>query len=379
MKKLLFNLTEDWFFCSHFLDRALCAKKAGYSIYVIAKNNKYKENIEGNGMKFMPVPFNRKSINPLYEFYILLRITYLYLLIKPDIVHHVAAKPIIYGSIAAKICKVKSVINAPVGMGYVFSSDTTKAKILKPILKFFLKILLNSHHGFNRRNKVIFENYDDLNYFIDMGALTPENACVIRGAGVKLNKNISFKNNREIPTIALVARMLKDKGIYEFVAAVRKLKSQKINARFLLVGDIDPLNPTSLKKETLINWDSQKVIDWLGWIDNVGDILKKTDILCLPSYREGLPKALIEGASFGLPIVTTDTVGCRDVVQDGVNGFLVPVKNIEELSNKLAILINDKDLRDKMGKESLKIVSSKFSSKIINEKTLKVYNELFFT
>ena len=145
-----------------------------------------------------------------------------------------------------------------------------------------------------------------------------------------------------------------------------------------MVGDIDPLNPTSLKKETLINWNSQKVIDWLGWIDNVGDILKKTDILCLPSYREGLPKALIEGASFGLPIVTTDTVGCRDVVQDGVNGFLVPIKNSTALENAILKLIKDEKLRVRMGKESYNLASNKFSSRIIISQTMDIYNEMNF-
>ena len=377
-KKLLFNITEDWFFCSHFLDRALAAKKAGYSIFVISNMNKHKNFIENYGIKFFHVPFNRKSINPIYESYVLLRIIFLYIKIKPDIVHHVAAKPIIYGSISAKICNIKSVINAPVGMGYVFSSDTLKAKILRPIVKFLYKSLINTHYGFNRRNKVIFENRDDLNYFIDFGAVNPDHASVIRGAGVRLEKQIKKTKKKNLPTITLVARMLKDKGINEFVAAARKLKSQEIECRFLLVGDVDPLNPSSLDKKTLEKWNSEKIIDWLGWINNVDSILQETDILCLPSYREGLPKALIEGAAMGLPIVTTDTVGCRDVVEDGVNGFLVPVKNIEELSQKIYKLIMNKKLREKMGKESFKIASKKFSSKIINAQTLEVYEELFF-
>ncbi|MBO6960224.1 MAG: glycosyltransferase family 4 protein [Prochlorococcus marinus CUG1438] len=377
-KKLLFNITEDWFFCSHFVDRALAAKRAGYSIFVISKMNNHKSYIENLGIKFLSVPFNRKSVNPIYEFYIFLRIIYFYLKIKPDIVHHIAAKPIIYGSIAAKICKIKSVINAPVGMGFVFSSDSFKAKMLKPLVKFFLKQFLDSHYGPKRRNKVIFENRDDLNYFIEIGALKPSNAIVIRGAGVKLQVISGKRNSKQIPIVALVARMLKDKGIYEFVEAARKLKNEKLNAKFLLVGDIDPLNPTSLDRKTLSAWQSENVIDWLGWVDDVGSILRETDILCLPSYREGLPKALIEGASYGIPLITTDAVGCREVVEDGVNGFLVPIKDVEELKNKISILINNKDLREKMGKESYKIASSKFASKKINAQTLKVYDELFF-
>ena len=298
-KKLLFNITEDWFFCSHFLDRALAAKKAGYSVCVISKVNQHKKTIENNGIKFIPVPFNRKSINPLYEAYIILMIIYVYIKVKPDIVHQVAAKPIIYGSIAAKICKVKSVINAPVGMGYVFTSDSIKAKILKPILKFFLKKFLNTHTEINKRNKVVFENSDDLNYFVELGAVKATDACVIRGAGVPVKDTFIPKKESSIITITLVARMLKDKGVNEFVAAARKLKDEKIKCRFLLVGDVDPLNPSSLNKKTLIEWNKEKVINWLGWLNNVESVLKETDILCLPSYREGLPKALIEGAALG--------------------------------------------------------------------------------
>ena len=165
-KTILFNITEDWFFCSHFLERALAAKNKGYSIAVIAKNNIHKEIIENYGLSFYHVPFNRKSINPIYELYILLRIIQLYNKIKPDIVHQVAAKPVIYGSIAAKLTNIKSVLNAPVGLGYVFSSDTIKARTLRPILKFLFKKFINSHIGKNKRNKVVFEKFEDLNFFI---------------------------------------------------------------------------------------------------------------------------------------------------------------------------------------------------------------------
>ena len=378
-KKLLFNITEDWFFCSHFLERAIAAKEEGYSIFVLCKNNVHKNIIENHGIHFCNIPYNRKSINPIYELYILFRIIYFYLILKPDIVHHVAAKPIIYGSIAAKFCKIKSVLNAPVGLGFVFSSDTLKARILRPFLKFFLKKFLNSHLGINMRNKVIFENYDDLNYFVEMGAVKENYACVIRGAGVKVDK-ILYKNKSErlIPTITLLARMLKDKGVREFVAAAKKLNNQKLNGRFLLVGDTDPLNPSSLNKSTLYKWNAEKVIEWKGWVEDTEAILNETDILCLPSYREGLPKALIEGAAFGIPIVTTDTVGCKDVVQDGLNGFLVPIKNVDQLAHKIYLLIINKKLRNKMGKESHKIALTKFASPIIISQTLKVYEELFF-
>ncbi len=377
-KKLLFNLTEDWFFCSHFFERALAAKKAGYSIFVISKENSSRKFIEDNGIFFIPIPFNRRSINPIYELFILIRIIIVYANIKPDIVHQISAKPIIYGSIAARLCKIKSVINAPVGLGYVFSSDALKAKALKPIVHWLLKIFLNSHYGKNKKNKVIFENNDDLSYFVKIGAVKQKDACLIRGAGVNIKNLVQYEKEKKTTTITFIGRMLKDKGINEFISAARILKGKSISARFVLAGDVDPLNPTSLKKKTLLRWSAEKNIHWLGWVDDIESVLKETDILCLPSYREGLPKALIEGAAFGLPIVTTNTVGCRDVVEDGLNGYLVPIKNAEELADKILKLILDKNLRIKMGKESFKIASSKFSSKKIVAQTLRLYKDLIY-
>ena len=378
-KRILFLLTEDWFFCSHFLERALAAKNSGYEIFVCAKKNKDKNLIEKYGFKFYEVNFNRKNINPFYELLVLIRIFIIYKKIMPDIVHHIALKPIIYGSIAARINNIKSVINAPVGMGYVFSSDSIKALFLRPIVIFLLKLFLNSHHGKDKKNKVIFENKDDLHYFVNLGAVIPKDAVLIKGAGVKVEKVfINYKRNNLVPSVALVGRMLKDKGVYEFVEAAKILKKQNINAKFLLIGDVDHFNSSSIQVEVLKNWHYEGIVDWLGMVNNVDEILKKIDILCLPSYREGLPKALIEGAAAGLPIVTTNTVGCRDVVEDKVNGFLVPIKDSCKLASSISKLIKDKKLRSKMGYESFKIASAQFSSSIIIPQTLRVYEELNF-
>ncbi len=377
-KKLLFNLTEDWFFCSHFLDRALAAKKNGYNIYVCCKNNNRKSDIEKYGFKFISLKYKRSGINPIYELYILINNILIYKSIKPDIVHHISAKPIIYGSIAARICNIKSVINAPVGLGYVFTSDTLKSRFLKPILKILMLFFLDNHHGINKKNKVIFENRDDLNYFLRLGALRKEDSCIIRGAGVKIKKLRPKKSLSKLITVTVISRMIKDKGIYEFISAARDLKKENPETRFLLAGDIDSQNPSSLKRETLINWNNEGIIEWLGWVDDIEKLLLETDIVCLPSYREGLPKALLEAAAFGLPIVTTDTVGCRDVVKDGVNGFLVPIKNVDELVNKIGQLLKSKLLRERMGEESLKMALNLFSEDIIISQTLEIYKELSF-
>ena len=376
-KKILINLTEDWFFKSHFLSRAVDAKKSGYDVFVTCNESNDRKFIEQRGIKFISSSLNRRSINPFYELYVLIKYFFIFKKINPDIVHNVGPKPIIYGSIAARINNIKSVINAPIGMGFVFSSESIKAKFLKLILLFLLKLTLNTHHGKDKKNRVIFENSDDMNFFLKRKIVKYNDSILIRGAGVEIDKElIKNKKKNDIPAVALVARMLEDKGIYEFVEAAKILKDKKIKVRFLLIGDVDTKNPTSLKQSTLKSWNDQQIIEWLGWVKDVKKILLETDILCLPSYREGLPKSLLEGASLALPLITTNTVGCREVVKDGVNGYLVPIKDSHSLSLAIEKLIKDKDLRLKMGDKSLKIAISDFSSEIINSQTIKIYNEL---
>lgn len=376
-KKIIINLTEDWFFVSHFLGRAVDAKKSGYEVYISCNETSKRKIIENYNIKFLPLALDRQGINPLYEFFILLKYCFLFYKIKPDIVHNVGSKPIIYGSIAAKFLNIKSLINAPIGLGFAFSSNTFRAKLLKPVLIFLLSQTLNKHHGKGKANRVIFENSDDMNFFIRRKIVNKSDARLIRGAGVEIDYQYKKKKkiNKNI-TITLVSRMLKDKGVFEFVNAVRILNKKNFQCRFLLVGDIDQKNPSSLKTNTLKIWHEKGIIEWLGWIDNIKEILFETDILCLPSYREGLPKSLLEGAAIGLPLVTTNTVGCRDVVVDGLNGYLVPVKDSVNLALAIEKLIRNKDLRAKMGNESFKLVISKFSSKIINSQTISLYNEL---
>ena len=226
-KKIIINLTEDWFFVSHFLGRAVELRKAGFDVYISCNETNKRKLIENNKIKLFSLALDRRSINPLYEFLILLKYCLLFYKIKPDIVHNVGSKPIIYGSIAAKILNIKSVINAPIGMGFAFSSDSFKAKLLKPILIFLFRCTLNKHHGRGKKNRVIFENSDDMDFFIRQKIVNKTDARLIRGAGVEID--YQFKEKKKINkniTISLVARMLKDKGIFEFVKAARILKER---------------------------------------------------------------------------------------------------------------------------------------------------------
>lgn len=281
-KKLLFLLSEDWFVCSHFLDRAVAAKAAGYDVVVVANENKHGDQIRETGVKFIPLSCDRGGINIFKELQFLYKIFGLYKAEKPDIVHQISAKQIFYGSFIARLLKVPAVVNAPIGLGYVFSSTDLKAKMLKPFIKRAYRLFLNRGNS-----KVIFENGDDLRYFIEINALNPKDAVLIKGAGVDMEEFRPAPKSGT-PTIVLIARMLRDKGIQEFISAAKIILSKKKKARFLLVGGLDEENPTSFTEEQLKEWSAIEGIEWLGKRDDIPEILKEAHIACLPSYREGL-------------------------------------------------------------------------------------------
>jgi glycosyltransferase involved in cell wall biosynthesis len=322
-------------------------------------------------LRFIPIRFSRRSLNPLVDLRVLSAIIRIYRQEKPDIVHHVAIKPILYGTLAARWLGIGAVINAPVGMGYAFSSTDWRARLLRLLLNFGYRHLLNppgSH--------VVFENNDDLQHFIKNGLVRPGDTGLIRGAGVDLEQFRPRTPADGLPVVILVARMLKDKGIYEFVAAAQSLNANSVSARFLLVGNPDQENPASIPESILKDWHGHFGIEWLGHQDNIAELLQQAHIACLPSYREGLPKALLEAAACGLPIVTTNVPGCREIVTDQHNGFLVPARNASALAAAIDKLIKDPGLRRTMGSHSRALAYKAFGKERINGETLSLYRRL---
>jgi glycosyltransferase involved in cell wall biosynthesis len=371
--KLMYVLTEDWFFCSHFLERALAARDAGYDVAVMARERAHGDKIRAAGIRLLPVNFSRRSINPVSELVLLLKIYAVYRRERPDVVHHVAAKPIFYGTLAAILLRRNvAIVNAPVGMGYVFSSRQWLAMALRPLFRLGYQLLLNP-----RRSRVIFENPDDTADFIEQGVVRAADTAVIRGAGVAVARFRPVDPPAGPPVVALVARMLREKGVCEFVEAAHQLHDAGVAARFVLMGEPDPENPTSISMKQLRSWHGQKGVEWWGFQENMVAAWSQVHVACLPSsYREGLPKALIEAAACGLPIISTDTIGCREVVQNGVNGLLVPVGNVPALAKAMRILIADADLRTRMGKQSRARAAREFSSARVIDETLAVYRFL---
>lgn len=370
-KKILYFISEDWFFCSHFIERAVSARLAGYEVVVVTRESDHGQQIRAAGLKLIPFPFARRSVNPVREFWILLLLLKVYKKERPDIVHHVAAKPIFYGTAVARLLGITSIVNAPVGMGYAFSSSEVKAKILRPLIKMAYRLLLNPVGS-----RAIFENQQDLNAFTASGVARPIDTVLIRGAGINLTAYQPRPAQAGVPMVVLIARMLRDKGVMEFLVAAERLHLSGVMARYVLVGSPDPENPASIATEVLQSWNGRSGVEWWGWRADIAAVLAQAHIACLPSYREGLPKSLLEAAACGLPIVTTDTVGCRDVVEDGYNGYLVPVKNSALLAQALHKLIVNPELRHVMGQKSRLRAEAEFASERVINETLTVYSAL---
>jgi len=369
--KILYFITEDWYFCSHRLPLALAARDAGYDVAVVTNVNEHADVIRRAGIRLIPFDLSRKGMNPASELAVLARLVALYRKEKPDIVHQVAMKPVLYGSLAARLSGVSRVVNALAGLGYIFTSDQPKARFLRPVIGSAFRGLLNS-----RRSRLILQNQDDRAKFIRKRFISEKRIRLIRGSGVDTAVFVPTPEPPGVPGVILPSRMLWDKGVREFVDAAGQLKKRGISARFVLVGDTDPHNPSAIPTEQLTAWHAEGAVEWWGRRDDMPAVFEQSHIVCLPSYREGLPKVLLEAASCGRPIVTTDTPGCRDVVRQGENGLLVPVRGTAELADALQLLIEQPELRKKMGCKGREIVVSEFALEKVVAKTMNIYREL---
>lgn len=364
VKRILFVITEDWYFMSHRLFLAKYAISQGYEVSLLTKISIHKEEIESYGIHLFDWPISRRSANIFTELKSLLTLLKVIQKFKPNIIHSVALKPILYGGICAKICKIPVRVFAFAGLGYVFSSSQFLAKTFQPIIILVMRFLLK-----NKFSTLIMQNKDDQSIFLQKNIVLKSQICIIRGAGVDLKLFSVSKNLTQPPIVLLPARLLRDKGIEDFVRAATILKKDRFNARFVIAGREDPSNPEAIDKATLKKWKNSNIIELWGHIDDMAGALKKSSIVCLPSFREGLPKALLESASCGKPIVTYDVPGCRDVVTDKLNGFLVEFRNIVDLSNAIKKLLLNQSLRESMGNAGRELVKKYFSQEEIAKQT----------
>jgi len=369
MLKIMYISNTSWYlfnFRSNIMQEML---KNGWEVVGVAPDDGYAESLKDIGVRFINLTLDRKGLNPLKDLRLLYYFIRLYHHEKPTIVHHFTIKPVIYGSIAARLVGIPRIVNSIEGLGYVFLKGGILQSMVEKMYKFALR----------PPAQVIFLNPDDQNIFLERKLVTYEQIHLIHGTGVNTElfspSNFIFVNALPKITFILIARMLWDKGVAEFVKVAKKVKEQNPLTHFILLGGTDSGSPSAISISWLKQQNKHGFIEWIDHVDDVRPYLAKSSVVVLPSYKEGLPRSLIEAAAMAKPIITTDTPGCREVVKDGINGLLVPKKNVKLLVKAMLTLANDPDLCKRMGHASRERALKYFDERVVIRKTLDVYRK----
>lgn len=371
MKRILFVISEDWAFISHRLHLADAAIKAGYEVGLLTRVTRHRDMLEARGIRLFHWDLKRGSLNIFSEMGTVLQAAKLFRHWQPYLIHAVAQKPILYAGIVGKLAYHCPRVSAMGGIGFIFSSQSAKARLLRPLISRLLRWAINGNN-----TRLILQNDDDIALLTKLGVAQSRTVRRIRGSGVEIDDFIPSPLPKSTPMVILPARLLWDKGVGEFVRVAERIKAKGINARFVLVGDPDPQNSASIPEHQVQEWVDSGSVECWGRRDDMSDIYPQSSIVCLPSYREGLPKVLLEGASCARPIVAFDVPGCREIVRNGINGFLVPFGDETKLEEALIELVQDPKLCTMMGKAGRKVVESEFSQKIIAAETFAVWDEV---
>lgn len=369
MTKILLASNTDWYLYNFRLSLARSLREQGFEVALVSPPGRFASRLEQAGFRWIEWKLGRKTLAPWKEMASLAGLVHLYRQERPDLVHHHTIKPVLYGSVAARMAGIPAVVNSITGRGYVFMRDDRPARLLRWLLRPVYFAALSP-----RNCGVIFENAADRQYFLDAGLVYAERTWLIQGVGVDPESFAPLPEPEGAPVILLAARMLWDKGVGILVEAARQLKSRAA-ARVVLVGEPDPGNPASIDTLTLQRWVEEGVIEWWGWQEDMHTAYARCHIVTLPSSGEGVPTVLLEGAASGRPLVATDVPGCRDVVQNGLNGFLVPPNDPTALAEALYRLIVSPDLRTQLGAAGRRIVLERFTTRRVNAATLEIYRQ----
>jgi len=367
--KILFLVTEDWYFCSHRLPVARAARDAGFEVLVATRVNNHGKIIEAEGFRLIALKsFKREASNPLQILREILEVTLLYRLEKPDLVHHVAIKPVVVGSIAAWVSGVKNVVNAVAGLGYVFSSQKWRARIIRPILNKILRFCL-------LKSFVIVQNPDDEMLMKNQGLV--RNVKLIKGSGVDTSHFSAMPMPDGNFTVGMVTRMLWEKGPAEFIEAIKILRANGMAVHGILAGTPDLSNPNSVSLNQLEEWAKEEGIEWVGHVNDVREVWARVHIAVLPSYyREGVPKCLLEAAACARPIITTDMPGCREIVRHEKTGLLVPPRDAQALSEAIQQLCDNREMCVSMGSCGRELVLNEMSEDMVVQATMSLYEDV---
>ncbi|MEC8210890.1 MAG: glycosyltransferase family 4 protein, partial [Pseudomonadota bacterium] len=368
---VLFLVTEDWYFLSHRLPTANAAAKAGARVIVATSCGKRFREIEAHGFEVIDIPISRFSLSPAKELMTIINVWRVFRSLRPTIVHNVAWKPILYGSIAGRLAGVPKIINNFCGLGMVFTSHEKRFLLLRFVVVTIFRALSKS-----KQHIMLFQNRDDWAHLAGLGIGQEANYRLVPGSGVDLDKFPIRDSTKKVMNFAIVSRMIRDKGVLECVAAIKWLADQGIQCKLLLVGEPDPKNPQSISQEELQAWSEHSHIEYCGFVNDIKSIWDRAEVALLPSYYgEGVPKCLLEAAASGRPLIATDMPGCRDVVRDGYNGYLVKPRDVADLAAKIRMLLNEPEQIPVMGQASRIHIRENFSSEVVTKIMENIYLE----
>lgn len=373
MKAVLFANT-DWYLYNFRRALAMALRETGYDVLLISPPGPYGDKLRALGLRWEPLPMERRSLNPLREMALLGHLVRLLRRERPMLVHGFTIKCAVYGSLAARLAGVSARVNAVAGMGYVFTSSHMKARLLRPVVRGLLRLALGGKDA-----RLILQNADDVELFQQAGLVDPAHIRLIRGSGVDCRQFAGVSRTASGDgrmRVLLASRLLWDKGVAEYVAAIRQLRTQGRAIHALLAGTPDPGNPAAVPESTIRGWVDEGLVAWLGHVDDMAGLLGSVDVMVLPSYREGLPRTLVEAAACGLPLITTDVPGCREVVSDGVDGLLVPMGDSEALAHAIRRLQDDPGFACRLGDAARLKAREQFDERIVIRRTMDVYAEL---
>jgi len=369
-KKIMFVVNVDWFFMSHRLPIALEAIRKGYEVHVAVVITDQKESMEKLGLIVHPLTLDRSNANPLGMLRTLLQIFTLFRKEQPDLVHLVTIKPVLLGGIAARLAGVPAVVAAISGLGYVFLGRDWTNRMRRSVVVSLYRIVLG-----HKNLRVIFQNADDREILMKLTGLQLSSVEMIQGSGVDLTAFNYTPLPQGTPIVIMACRLLADKGVREFVGAARIL-SDGGRVRFCLVGDIDLANPSGIAESEISEWVAEGVIEYWGYRTDMDNVLAMARIVVLPSYREGLPKVLLEAAAMGRPVVTADVPGCRDAIIRDVTGILIPAREIEALATAIESLLLDEARCAEMGQAARSLAEKEFGIEKVVRRHLEIYREI---
>ena len=367
MKALLFANT-DWYLYNFRLPLAKALRAQGYELILLSPPGDYAGLLIQEGFRWIGFPFSRKGLNPLSELATLWRLIRLYRSERPDLAHHFTIKCVLYGGIAGRLSRVRATVSSVTGLGHVFTTDSWRNRLLRPLVSLVYRFVFG-------RSQIIFQNPDDRSEFVRLALVDPTRSHLIRGSGVDTNYFCPPAEGRGAGaiTVLMVGRLLREKGVREFVEAAAIVRKRLPEARFLLAGDTDPGNPSSIDAKLIAEWQSKGDVSFLGHRSDVRDLMRAADLAVLPSYREGMPRSLLEAAACGLPLVATDVPGCREIVSNKVNGLLVPPLDSRLLAEAIIELLVDRERRTAMGKRSRALACELFSQDRVIREMMDVY------